>query len=430
VCPPETAASFQQMVAHHHFSVGLVLLFLHLVLFAAASLRGASRVFALLQEQLGFSLGMPHWSTGRLWILRLGHYKLTRPKVIADDWVWLVDHSNQIGQEKCLVILGIRLCDLPPPGECLRHEHLEPIEILPVTKSNGQVVCDQLEANIAKTGVPRAIIKDDGNDLTAGANLFCQRHPQTCQIYDIKHQVALMLRDRLEKDPTWSSFNRQLRQSKVQVQQTELAFLAPPGQRPKARYMNVETLVSWGQRTLEVVDHKPPQVMALVTAPRLEEKLGWLREYRQPLSRWSAMFALTTAAEDFVRRQGLYQGAKQDLAQVLAPLAEDISSREMADALVEFVAQESANAHANERLPGTTEVLESCFGKLKALEHDQCKSGFTGMVLSLAATVSATTASVVHKALESTCTREVLKWCKDKIGPTVQAKRRLAYQLA
>jgi len=52
------------------------------------------------------------------------------------------------------------------------------------------------------------------------------------------------------------------------------------------------------------------------------------------------------------------------------------------------------------------------------------------MVLSLAATVSATTASVVHKALESTCTRDVLKWCKDKIGPTVQAKRRLAYQLA
>jgi hypothetical protein len=38
-----------------------------------------------------------------------------------------------------------------------------------------------------------------------------------------------------------------------------------------------------------------------------------------------------------------------------------------------------------ERLPGTTEVLESCFGKLKGLEDGQSKSGFTGLVLSLGA---------------------------------------------
>ncbi len=49
-------------------------------------------------------LATPSWCTGRLWLLRLGYYKLTRPKEQADDWVWMVDHTVQLGPEKCLVI--------------------------------------------------------------------------------------------------------------------------------------------------------------------------------------------------------------------------------------------------------------------------------------------------------------------------------------
>jgi hypothetical protein len=51
----------------------------------------------------------PSWASGRLWLLRLGSDKLSRPKAQADDWVWIVDHTVQIGHEKCLVILGVRL---------------------------------------------------------------------------------------------------------------------------------------------------------------------------------------------------------------------------------------------------------------------------------------------------------------------------------
>src|SRR5262249_25609608 len=65
----------------------------------------------------------PSWYTGRLWLLRVGYYKLTRPKEQAPDWVWIIDHTVQMGVQKCLVILGIRLSVLPPPGTCLRHEH-------------------------------------------------------------------------------------------------------------------------------------------------------------------------------------------------------------------------------------------------------------------------------------------------------------------
>jgi hypothetical protein len=45
---------------------------------------------------------------------------------VRDDepWIWLADHSNQIGQEKVLQILGIRVKDLPPIGETLPRDKM------------------------------------------------------------------------------------------------------------------------------------------------------------------------------------------------------------------------------------------------------------------------------------------------------------------
>ena len=50
-------------------------------------------------------------------------------------------------------------------------------------------------------------------------------------------------------------------------------------------------------------------------------------------------------------------------------------------------------------MPGSTEVLESCFGTLKALEKDQSKGGFTGLVLGLGALLGKVTKEVVAAAL-------------------------------
>ena len=407
--------------------MGLIELFILFVLHAGAAFRCAARIFGLLEDHLNLSLGLPHWSTGRLWMLRLGYYKLTRPKEQGDDWVWFIDHSNQIGKEKCLLVLGIRLSQLPEQGECLRYEHLEPIDLIPVCQSNKQIVYEQLEATVAKTGVPRAIVKDDGGDLTGGVALFCQNHPETCGIYDIKHKVARMLKRRLEKDSRWPAFTSRAAKIKSHLQLTDVAFLVPPNQRSKARYMNLDELVGWGWRTLEILDQPPAAVLRYCTAQRLEQQFGWLRDYRQALTEWSEALAVTGAAEQLVRTQGIYRGASDELAQILEPLARNDHTRALRDELIAFVDTESNKARENERLPGSTEVLESCFGKLKFLERDQSRSGFTGLVLTLGAIVSKTATDVVQEAMEFTRTKDVLRWCREKLGKTVQSKRKHAY---
>jgi hypothetical protein len=417
---------FALIPRYHQYSVGHVKLYLDLVLADAISVRGASRATQTMKTAFQLPLAVPEWHTGRLWLQRLGYYKLTRPKEQANDWIWIADHTVQIGAEKCFVILGLRQRDLPPVGRCLRHQDVELLALLPVAKSNQAVVQGQLEATVAKTGVPRLIVGDHGSDLKAGVENFCQEHPETSFIYDIKHKTAAVLKRELAHDATWLEFTRLATHTKNCLQQTALAHLVPPNQRTKARYMNIDVLVQWGQDVLALLDSRQPAAAAQCPGQQLQAKLGWITRFRQPLAEWGELLQLTSGTADFVRRQGLYGKVHLQLAAQLQELAHTARTQRVRTELVAFVAQESAKAHAGERLLGSSEVIESVLGKLKHLEQDQATSGFTGLLLSLGAMVSATTADVILQALESVPTQEVLDWCKETLGPSVQAKRRRA----
>jgi hypothetical protein len=409
------------------YPVFVVQRFMSLVIDCGASLRCAASALGLFQTT-GEDEMVPNWSTGRHWLLRLGLAALRRPLDIAGDWVWLVDHSIQIGQCKCLVILGIRLSEVPL-GRPLCHEDMEPIALVPMKNSTKVTVAEQLEEAVKRTGVPRAILSDCGADIHGGVEIFCQGHPETIELYDIKHKAACLLKARLEKDERWKQYASQLGQTKFSLQQTELAFLVPPSQRSKARFMNLSELVEWGRKTLALVDDPSRLAAQGATADRAWEKLGWLNEYREALKEWSAWHDVIRQTLDFVRNQGYHMGAGLKLAAALPEASGTVG--ELREQLIAFVRAESAKAEFGERLPGSTEVLESCFGKLKALEQDQSKSGFTGLVLSVGAMVSKWTAESIRDGLETCRVRDVLDWCKEKLGQSVQSKRKQAYsQLA
>ena len=240
ILPPQ---DFEIIPPRHQYSVGHMLLWSNMILLATTGLRCASRAISVCLSAFHLNVAVPSWHTGRYWFMRLGYYKFNRAKQFADDWVWIIDHSVQIGQEKCLLILGMQLSKMPR-GRAITYEDLEPIDLIPICKSNGEIVYTQLEETIKKTGVPREIIADHGPDINAGINKFLAVHPDTCSIYDIKHKTAAVLKKMLGDDKEWLEFVTECATIKKQLQQTELAFLVPPNQRTKARYMNVEELIA------------------------------------------------------------------------------------------------------------------------------------------------------------------------------------------
>jgi len=411
-------------IAGHGYGVGIQWLFVRLVL-AGTSLRGTARVLAILADALGWSIDVPHWTTGRLWLLRLGHAMLTAAKEQGADWAWLIDHSVQIGQEKCLVILGIRLRDLPP-GRCLVHTDLELIALVPRKSWTREEVDEALETARQQTGVPRVIVDDHGADIHGGVKFFQERHPKTVEIYDAKHKAACVLKGRLEKNPRWQDFQTRLGQTRCAIQQTELAFLVPPSPKPKARFMNLEATLQWASKTRAIVEQPPAVVQEHVRPERLQEKLGWLQEFASDIAEWLEWQTLVNVVVAFVNRQGIYRGMVSQLRAEL-PRPTHASSASLMNELLAFVAQQARRARPGERFPGSTEPLESCFGRLKQLEKQQARGGFTSLLLAFGALVAETTTTVVKEAMEHSRTQQIWAWCKENLGTTVFGQRKLAY---
>lgn len=92
------------------------------------------------------------------------------------------------------------------------------------------------------------------------------------------------------------------------------------------------------------------------------------------------------------------------------------------------MARESQAARPGERLPGSTEILESSFGTWKSLEGDNQRGGFTSLILGYAALLSQTTRDVIATAIETTPVKAVAKWCREHLGKTVRSKRQTAFQ--
>jgi len=421
-------ADWQVPVARHHYSLGLIGLCLTLVMHCRASLRGSCIAAGLVSGPLKLSAAVPSHTSVRNWLLRVGLYQLSRPLEQADDWVWIVDHTVQIGSLKCLVIVGFRLgWWQQQENGVLEHQDVELVDLVPIRQSTGKIVDEQLEDAVTRTGVPRLIVSDDGRDLHCGLNLFRERHEEVDWIYDIKHKTASLLKREFGKDAEWNEFVKQANETKRHVHQTELAFCTPPQQRGKARYMNVDVLVAWGQKVLCWMDASSLSGPA-VAKERVQSKLGWLEAYREPLARWGQALQVIELVETTVRCQGYYPGIVANLRQqLLLADAEQVSGR-LTTALLAFVGEQENKALAHGRLPGSSEVLESVFGKYKALQGDSSHFGVTGMLLSIGAFVGRLTVDTLRRALEEVTAPALKSWETKHLGETVQSQRRQAFR--
>ena len=422
---PSAWEPFDECPKYHHYCFGVIRLFLQLVLRAAASMSSASEVLKVVSPLLPWS-GTPTDDCGQYWILRIGLYEITRPKEYTSDRVWIVDHTVQIGTTKCLLIVGVRLSLWQETKGPLRHQDLEVLALEPVDHSDGETVREQLEATAAKVGVPRGILSDHGTDIKRGIEDFRADHEETAAVYDIAHKVAILAKRELTSDPAWGEYLQQIGVTKQRLQQTPLAFLMPPSPKNKARYMNLEPLVNWGNKTVAFLDNPRPVGGEPVDQRQLQKHLGWLVSKRSDLARWNTMTRVIATTLQYVRQEGYHQNAPRELGRALKPLRSDPRNSQLISNILLFVKEQSAVARDGEHLIGSSECIESLIGKGKRMEGQQSKSGFTRMVLAMASAVVDPTVEYLRSALENVKTSDVTQWCRDKLGVSVQSQRRQA----
>src|SRR3954453_19592262 len=156
-------------------------------------------------------------------------------------------------------------------------------------------------------------------------------------------------------------------------------------------------------------------------APWLEEKLGWLREYACEVRAWSYFQEVVTVAEDEIKAGGLsrtsWRRVKDRLEGERRPVGPERAFR---DQVLSFVREEGAKVPARQKYLGSSDVLESLFGKYKDLAaHAPCRE-ITANVLMIPLLVTSLTADLLREALESVRAQDVEEWLEEHLGPSPQ----------
>src|SRR5262249_48761248 len=96
------------------YSCSLVSFFVDLYLHTGSSLRCAASAFAVFVRHFPLDLPVPSFTTIRAWVLRLGCYALLCPLPRTNGpWLWIIDHTIQVGDKKLFLIVGCPLADVP-----------------------------------------------------------------------------------------------------------------------------------------------------------------------------------------------------------------------------------------------------------------------------------------------------------------------------
>jgi hypothetical protein len=173
---------------------------------------------------------IPSFTGIRKWLGRMGIYELKRENEYRDDWIFIVDFTVELGQQKALVILGVSQKyfqeEVLDRCRCLSHKDVEVLGIEIMDSTKGEMIEQQLDKISERVGVPVQIVADNGSDLAKGIKLYQQKHPGVIYTHDVTHAMALLLKKQLNSDERYQSFIKECDICRQKLQQTELSFLA------------------------------------------------------------------------------------------------------------------------------------------------------------------------------------------------------------
>lgn len=439
-----------------------------------------------------FEISPMSHTTVRRWLLCYGYFLLNKDQVKQDGyWVVLNDFSIQLGQEKCLLTVGVPLELMREHGFNLTHNDVEVLDTFVTLHSSSMLVKERLEVVTSRVGLPAQIVSDHGSDIKKGNELFCNEHPTVIYSYDISHKTGCLLKALLEHDRTWNSLLKTINIVLQQVQQTELSFLRPIVPRKKSRYLNIGIIVNWVQHIIAYLDRHdfsliesgytihPASVYQLANAhsektvtkallnmtskkydcqqdirdelsailcqeidakevviidvaeSRCKEKYGVFEPYREFINDLSSMMDMIEKIHKIVKHRGLSNGTMKEIEQQLSVHEfKGDKSRLIYEQLMVYLNEELAKFEDPEKAYLIcSDIEESLFGKFKYKLIERT-GGIFSSVLLLNALCSNFNLEHIKAAGETYNMDDVDNFFKQMSGKSLQAKRRIAFNTA
>lgn len=372
-------------------------------------------------------MAIPVHESIRGWMQRLGLGRMRRAKKKRGG-TWLVDHTNQISKEKVLAVLRVK----PSARKkgALRHQDVEVLALVPGEEWKREDVARVYQETAERYGTPHSIVTDGAVELREPAEMLGKAGKKPHVLRDPKHFLANKLEALLKRDPNYEAFTQKLGRSRSALQQTELAHFIPPPFKAKARFMNLAPILRWASTILWHLDHPESASRETVTSSRMEEKLGWLRAFAASISQWEGCQEVISTTLTFINEKGIFRGLVKEYKKVMAEAANGPLSQQLVRETEALLWGYEKKLRRKERLPISTEILESSFSLYKHLEQQHSKSGFTSLLLTYPTLLHPATASEITACFAKVKIADVKKWVKENLPTTLASKRQRMFREA
>jgi len=349
----------------------------------------------------------PSHTTILNWIHKIGYHELNKKKEKADDWIIIIDDSIQIGQEKVMVILGIREKNLKFEKP-LNFQDVVVLREIVKNKWSGEIVCSEIEKLKEEIGGIKYAVGDYGSYIKKGINLSGLKH-----IHDITHSIAIFLQQIYEKCDEYKGFCKKTINLRVKLQQSDIAEIIPPQQRTKSRYLNLKPLSDWGSKIVNLLDKNK-------LSKKMSDKTKYIKSYKSLILEMNEINLCISKVEKILKYEGLDKTSIEKCNKIMEKLKSEkglIFKEKMTEYFKEM----------QNLIPGKvlccSDIIESAFGKYKNYISNNKMLGITNLILCIAAFTSKLEENDVIEAFEKTTIGDIKKWTEENIGETLLRKR-------
>jgi len=152
-----------------------------------------------------------------------------------------------------------------------------------------------------------------------------------------------------------------------------------------------------------------------------------VREFSTDIAAWNECQTVISTGVTFINENGISHGAAGKLRHNIGDSHASASSIDIARRLVEFVQESEDLLGEGQRLPMSTEILESSFGLYKPLERQHSNGGFTSLLAAFGRLLQATTPESIKRDFARVPVKRMRQWVTDNLGKTLTSKRKTAY---
>lgn len=394
------AQSAPEKVPNHTYPAQMMALAVFMVVQGGASLRCAAATIEFYAKLMGWAYQQPSHTTVRDWVLRCGYRAVLDTRRLQGDFVLIIDESIQVGKEKLLLMLGVKLD--PHRSRCapLSGADVEVLGLEVQPSWTSSLIQDFIQRSLAfRPGVKVAyVISDRGTSILAALRALDYEWVSDCA-----HEMMNMAKALFKEDRAVSRLTAQLGSLRQQLSLAEWSGLLPAALRGKDRFMRIFTIVQWAQRMDSYWDKLPPAARA---------KIAFYRKPVAVLRRLRQVKELVVVASAILKTAGLCDYSRQlwhERSRAYRAKQEVMSHKATAfiKRMDAYFEQHTALFERYDRLLCCSEIIESTFGRYK---NKGGMKAISADVLSISLYNQPITASFIQLSMKTVSCQQVLDW--------------------